>query len=219
MLPQSLLYLTLVLAGPAAAPGEDWELAKRKGELEIYSRRHDGTQLKEVLASGCIDVPPWVCKNVVDDVESFPEFMPYTVDSRIVARDGEDLIVYQRLDAPMIADRDWVMRTRNESRRREDGVIEYKKTWRSAEGHGPEPSEGVVRILVNQGCWIFEPRAKGEGTRVTYRVFTDPGGRIPNWMVNRANTKAIPKLFAAVAERALERQYWERRPALPETAE
>jgi len=44
----------------------------------------------------------------------------------------------------------------------------------------------------------MEPLDGGKRTRATYALFTDPGGSIPSFIANKANTTALPDLFAAV---------------------
>ena len=46
--------------------------------------------------------------------------------------------------------------------------------------------------------WKLESRDNGTQTFVTYYLFTDPGGAIPGWVANRANTTAVPNVLLAV---------------------
>jgi carbon monoxide dehydrogenase subunit G len=43
---------------------------------------------------------------------------------------------------------------------------------------------------VNVGDWTFTP--EGDKTRVRYRICTDAGGRIPQWMGEFAATRTLP---------------------------
>src|SRR5207248_1626668 len=59
-----------------------------------------------------------------------------------------------------------------------------------------------VRLKVNTGSWTFEPLGSGKRSLAIYQLLTDPGGSIPKFMANRANTTALPELFARVRKRA-----------------
>ena len=39
-------------------------------------------------------------------------------------------------------------------------------------------------------------------THLTYWLYTDPGGSIPNWIANKANTISLPDVMRAIAKRA-----------------
>ena len=57
-------------------------------------------------------------------------------------------------------------------------------------------------VGVNEGSWTLEALDGGRRTRATYYLYTDPGGSIPKWIANKANTMALPDLFEAIRKRA-----------------
>ena len=59
-----------------------------------------------------------------------------------------------------------------------------------------------MRLTRISGSWTLEPLEGGRRTRAVYRLLTDPGGSIPGFIANRANTSALPRLFAQVRKRA-----------------
>ncbi len=199
------LTATLLTATATQAASDGWEVASKKGGLTISSRSKAGTDVKEVKAVGSFDAPPWVVKNVVDDVAHYKDFMPYTMESTVFAKRAGSQDCYQLLKMPFISDRDYVIRVRDQSKVGPDGKVVYKNAWSPTTG-GPPVKEGVVRLAINEGYWQLE-EAEGGKTKATYYVYTDPGGSLPSWAVNAANTQAIPELFAAVAERAKDPQY------------
>ena len=74
-------------------------------------------------------------------------------------------------------------------------------TW-TVSTEGPAESDKAVRLKVNDGSWTLEPLDGGKRTRATYYLYTDPGGSIPSWIANKANTMALPDLFEAIRKRA-----------------
>ena len=50
--------------------------------------------------------------------------------------------------------------------------------------------------------FTLEPLDGGTRTRATYTLCADPGGSIPAFIANSANSSALPELFAAVRRRA-----------------
>jgi len=193
-----------------ATGGNGWVEVSKKPGLVIYSREKKDSAVKEYKATGDIAAPTWVVRNVIDDVENYAHFMPYVTESIVLAKEGESLVTYQRFTAPMVSDRDYILRIQFESKPGTAGGTVYCNKWKATTGYGPEEKHGVIRVKVNEGYWLLEPT--GETTRATYMIFTDPGGAIPAMVINYGNKNAIPKLFAAVQKQSAEKKYHEKKP-------
>jgi hypothetical protein len=48
-------------------------------------------------------------------------------------------------------------------------------------------------------------REGGQKTEATYYVYTDPGGSIPKWIANKANSTAVPDVFKAIRKTTAKR--------------
>lgn len=212
--PAFALALLLLLPAPFAHAEAAWEEASKSDRVVIYKRERPGTSFKEVKAVGVINAPSWVVKNVIDDKGRYKEFMPYTKASDVIKKERDVIITYQRLDTPIISNRDYTIRVKDESRRLPDGRIVYKSAWSSANHLGPKEKDGVVRVKVNEGYWLLEEQGPN-ATKATYYLFTDPGGNLPAFIVNSANSTAIPDLFKAVEGQAQGERYRKVRPQLP----
>ena len=69
----------------------------------------------------------------------------------------------------------------------------------------PEKKD-VVRVRVNDGYWLLEPREDGKKTFATYYVYTVPGGSIPTFIINQANGMAVPKVFESIKKTVIDRR-------------
>ena len=58
---------------------------------------------------------------VIDDVESYSKFMPYTAECRVLKRERNSVLAYQRISAPLTSDRDYTVRVRTSSKPVEGG--------------------------------------------------------------------------------------------------
>lgn len=197
----------------AAAGGSSWERKEFDCErprscddgscceygLAVYTREKPGLDLKEVKAVGQVDAPPERVFEVVTDYEHQVGNMPYVQDQAVFSRTEKDVTFWAVADFPLVSRRDWVLKTRLE-RDLPGGV--YRAEWEPAQVDGAPAPDGVVRIKVNSGSWTMEPIDGGKRTLATYQLLTDPGGSIPRFVANRANTKALPELFASVRRRA-----------------
>jgi hypothetical protein len=210
------LVVTASLLAPALTGSEEgWTLAAKTNGIVVENRAHEGSEVKEGRAVGIIDAPPWVVKNVVDDVEHYSEFMPYTKESRIISRGPGFVVVYQRINPPFVANRDYILRISDKTHRNADGRVVYEQEWTRVKGEGPAPIDGVVRMEVNSGHWVLEELDGGARTRASYWVYTVPGGNIPSWLVNATNTTAVSELYGAVRKAALDPRFRATRPKVP----
>src|SRR6266550_5431228 len=126
-------------------PNEGWKLAAPTKQVAIYSRPHPDSHLKEFKAIGAIDASTRVVHAVLDDFVNYPNFMPYTVECRMVKREADSIVGYQRLSPKIVADRDYTLRVWTKSWPAADGLV-FLIRWAPANELGPPEKKGVVRV-------------------------------------------------------------------------
>jgi hypothetical protein len=186
-------------------PSEGWKLASGNKDVAIYSRAHTGSQLKEFRAIGSIDAPTSAVHAVLDDFANYPNFMPYTLECRLLKRESDSIIAYQRLSPKICEDRDYTLRVWKKSWPGSEGFT-YLDQWKPANDLGPAEKKGVIRVKINEGGWLLEPQGPIK-TRATYSVYTDTGGLIPAFIANYASRTGISKLFEAVRKQVKDPKY------------
>ena len=182
-----------------------WQLAKQVNGVTIYSRPHAGSKLKEFKAIGEIDAGSKTVHNVIDDVEAYSNFMPYTKECRVLKKEDNSIITYQRLSPKIVSDRDYTIRIQKKSWPAENGLA-YSNRWEAANEEGPPEQPGVFRVKLCEGSWLLEP-AGANKTRATYFVFTDSGITVPVFRANTISETGITKLFVAVRKQAKDPKY------------
>jgi Polyketide cyclase / dehydrase and lipid transport len=208
----SLKLVAVFLSGSvlsifAAEPGQndDWKLVKQTSGVTIYSRPHPASKLKEFKAVSEIDATTETVHKVIDDVEAYTSFMPYTAECRVIERDRDSILTYQRVSPKIVSDRDYTLRIEKRSWPVENGLA-YLNRWEPANEHGPAEKPGIFRVKVCQGSWLLEPASERK-TRATYSVFTDSGIVGPAFLANAISTTGISKLFAAVRKQVKDPKY------------
>lgn len=186
-------------------PNDGWKLATKAKDVTIYSRIRAGSSLKEFKAVGGIDASSRAVSAVIDDFENYPSFMPYATECRVIKRDGDSIIGYQRLSPKICGDRDYTLRVSKKSWPADGGVV-YSSRWSPANELGPPEKKGVVRVKTCEGGWLLEPDGASK-TRATYSVYTDTGGAIPAFLANHASQIGIGRLFAAVRKQVKDPKY------------
>ena len=206
-----LVFLTAIglLASTASASDksdeEQWCLTSESGAIKLYSRVRPGSDLKEFKAVGTIEASTSAVHNVINDVEGYAKFMPFTAECRILKQEGNSLYTYQRISPKVVSDRDYTLRVEQTSWPGEAGLV-YLNKWEPANETGPPEKKGVLRVKMCTGQWLLEPESV-EKTRATYSIYTDTGGALPAFIANAANGIGIRKIFAAVRHQVKDPKY------------
>lgn len=186
-------------------PADGWTQDSAGKDVVIHSRPRAGSSVKEFRAVGTIDAAPAAVFAVLDDSEAYPSFMPYTSECRVLKRDKDTVLAYQRLELPVVSDRDYTLRSKHQRWQGPDGPI-YWIRWEPANEQGPAEKPGVQRVNVCEGGWLLEPTEAG-GTRAIYTIYTDSGGTIPPMLANNGSRVAIRKVFDAIRKQVKEPKY------------
>ncbi len=150
-------------------------------------------------AEGRFAAPPEIVQQTLLDYDHQVGKLDRLEKSRILDRGDHWLIVYQRLDLPVIDDRDFNLKvTWGET----DGVrwIRWRTTPR---GIGPQP--GVVRVTDHSGSWQLAPISDGQLTRARFQVRMDVAGLVPKWMARSGAGDEVPEVFMSVRRLLVER--------------
>ena len=194
--------LLVVLCG---APETAWKQVARDDGITVMARTPEGTSVAEVKATALVEAPADAVWRVIRDYGNYVKTMPYTQESRVLSseQEGKVTVFYCLVNAPMVAQRDFIIRILDESDWK-DGQGYLKATWTSSHQSAPE-REGIVRVKLDTGSWVLEPREGGTKTFVTYSLLTDPGGSLPGWVADTANKKSVPDVLRAVRKYATAR--------------
>ncbi len=180
------LVAFLLLAGTLQSEGF-YPIEERQG-IKVF--RRDAGRGIELGAEGNFPAPPERVLAVLLDYPNHTHWVRGLKESRVVGRGDHWLDVYQRLDLPVIDDRDFTLHV---TWGEHDGV-----TWlrfHAANERGPEPQKGAVRVPLHDGEWQLEPIDGGKGTHAVYHFHLDLAGSFPAWMGRGKAGKDMPNLF------------------------
>jgi hypothetical protein len=186
----------LPLLAVTMAPG--YKHVGGKAGVEVY--RQMQSPVIELLAEGEIDAPPSAVRDVLIDYPNARKTSEHVAESRILTGGQRQLTVYQRLNLPVIADRDFTLRAAWGER----GELTWVR-FSVDNTTGPSPRDGVVRLQTLNGSWDLRPARGGAATHAVYHVQIDLGGSVPMWMVSGGAAKDLPKLFENVQKQAHQR--------------
>jgi len=183
----------LASAPPPASslPGEGFALIGEDKGVKVYRReKRPGIEL---AAEADIAATPERVRRVLIDYPSHQRWQKHLKENRVLARGDGFLDVYQRLDLPLIDDRDFTLHVTWGD---EGGLLWMR--FAAANERGPAPVKGVVRVTQHEGGWRLEPTGRGTGTHAVYRFYLDLAGSFPAWMGKGQATSDLPELFVNI---------------------
>lgn len=186
---------------PAVAAQIPWTLELRNDDPEVgyvvYKRIPPGSSYAAYRLEGEIAAAPEVVSRAARAGMLDPEETQSAMTKEIISNEGDVVIVYSFIDMPpFITDRDIVTRSEHVF---DPETRTHRLEWHSTD-QGPSPREGVIRVEVSDGAWIFEPLANGR-TGVTYESHTEIAGSIPAWIVNSIMNDTVVESFEGLRAR------------------
>lgn len=184
MLKFPLLYIILILiAGPPAEVSDngEWELAKEKDGIKVYTRKLEDSRIKEFKAESEVETTLSSLVAFMTDIPALPEWVHECQDSEFLEKVSEkELIYYIVIDAPFpFSDRDMIQKM---------SLTQDKKTKELTVSLNNLPDyldekDGRVRMPDARGFWRFTP-TNDDKLKILFQYRNDPGGNLPAWLVN-----------------------------------
>ncbi|CAA6808631.1 MAG: Lipid-binding START domain-containing protein [uncultured Aureispira sp.] len=181
---QHFVLIIILWSIALVSKGQNWDLAKDKNGVKVYTRKVDGWGIKEYKVTMNIKTSPSKIIAALKDVPGRYKWAYNSIEIREIERPNrEEVAIYNKVDAPWpVADR--------------DNITRFKFSYPSAtltrvdmtviKSHAKAPVyEGIVRIERLKGHWLI--RDKGNGwTEITQQCVAEPGGSLPDWLANSA---------------------------------
>lgn len=197
-----LTAILTVISSLGAASASPWETVV-EGDLTVKKRSVAGSAVREYLVETVMDAKVGDIEEALCDATRFPAFMPHVAETRILETASRTERVYTRVEPPVGGSRDYVAEVVVLERASEDGTGTFRQKWHALPDAVPE-RDGVKRIRVNEGSWHISSTAEGH-SKVVYRFRVDPGGWVPEFVIDLANRKTIPETLRAVEQEAKRR--------------
>ncbi|EGR0198660.1 TPA: START domain-containing protein [Vibrio alginolyticus] len=199
----ALTLATLISAGTDASANENWQFESDKNGITIYSREHsDG--LVEIRARMFTPTSYGAFLTLLEDSDNIPNWIDNASHSRVLNQiSATENIVYTQFKAP------WPARNRD--------MVTYSKYWvdelgftieiKSAPDSYLAEQNGYVRIRSVDATWELQ-KLTNDTTLVEYKAFADPGGLLPNWLINKLSKESAWATFSNLRKELPEYQQY-----------
>jgi len=196
---------------PSAFPGIAWAqkpppkiVLPRPGFEEIGQERgvtvyqNDSADLIWIAAIGRLPASPEQVQAALLDYEHQVGRIGRVSEVNVLSREPGAVDVYERLNLPVISDRDFTLRVTHGN----EGARRWIAYW-AVTDRGPKPRDGIVRVTRSRGVWDLAPVPGGKGTIVRYEMRIDLAGDVPLWMVRSGAGDEIPTLYSQICKLAV----------------
>lgn len=160
---------------------ENWKLQKDKNGIKVYTKNHGMSSLKASKAEMTMETSVERVSEVLRDIPNYVNWTPKTETAKMLEVNSDnDFYYYSVIKAPMVSNRDLVAHVQIGETIDDVTIINMK----GVANHIPE-KEDLVRMPQYNGKYILKDL--GDGTmHITLEYSSDPGGKLPDWLVNTA---------------------------------
>ncbi|MEO1437001.1 MAG: START domain-containing protein [Bacteroidota bacterium] len=155
----------------------EWSLKKDKNGVKVFTRKVEGYSLKEYKALAFIKTDVKSLEALILDPSTWLSWQHNCQEAKMVEQSGNSYIAYNVTKAPVVKDRDMVVKM--DVVRLRDNRTKINMT---AVNDKVAEKDGLVRIKYLKGYWLLTPQ--NGGVEVLQQVHADPGGKIPDWVAN-----------------------------------
>lgn len=159
----------------------DWIFKNEKSGVKVYYRKTSDVYELKLITSIKSSLSGLIL--LLSEVENYPKWGYKVAESKQLAEtSATESVYYSKLDFPWpLDDRDIVMRNHIQQDPTTGKIVASSV---AVPAYTPE-KVGVVRIQNAKTTWTIVP-GTGGWLYVEYYIYSDPGGSLPDWLVNMA---------------------------------
>lgn len=184
-----LHYVTCLLLACGAfiyADGKaEFALEKDKNGVKVFTRKIEGSALKEFKGITSIKTSLTSLVALMDDTAAYTQWLYNVTEAKLIQKiNYNERVTYTVIHAPWpVSDRDTVTYSKIVQDPKSKTITIHLK----GQPDKMPPQGGKVRVPALKGFWQFIPNKNGYVT-VIYQVHSEPGGSIPDAIANSTTT-------------------------------
>ncbi|MFL2982780.1 MAG: hypothetical protein ACJZ12_00130 [Candidatus Neomarinimicrobiota bacterium] len=188
---------------------EGWDLINKDGDIAISTKSIRDMNLAAYMVKKKTTIPSDIIQDIVMDVRNYDEY--FNKNQSFVFRQlnkGHDWVEghhYLPINIPLIKDREYFFRVHSNGYSLVDttSIVHWYLT-KSAENKGAELNRDTIYLDYGAGLWMAEYLNKNNYI-LSYRLYIDPGGSIPDFAIELMNKANIMNIFQNVIAEASSR--------------
>ena len=168
--------------------------------ISISIKEISSSNLNAIKVEKIVDLEPELITKTIMDVENYDGILSNnnSLQSRVIRRSTTGLIGYQhiKIDIPLFDDREYFFQMNH------SGFGDYDSNtlchWVLLDANPINDINGVIKgatyLSFGAGIWKAEATSSNK-YKISYRLYIDPGGSIPNFLIDMINKQSIVGLF------------------------
>ena len=191
---------------------ENWITVAKKGEVILSTKSIKNMSLVAFMARQKTNIPSKIIQDIVMDVKNYGqyfnsagEFIFNEVRRYSGAVEGYHLFP---VDLLFMKDREYFFRVHSGGYDKEDNVsiVHWYLIDEPEKVQTQNTSKDAIYLNYGAGLWMAEHNDDGE-YMLSYRLYLDPGGSIPDFAIELLNKMSIVNVFNDVLSEASRRNY------------
>ena len=191
---------------------DNWTSVAKKGEVTLSTKSIKDMSLVAFMAKQKTNIPSKIIQDIVMDVKNYGqyfnsagEFVFSEVRRYSGAVEGYHLLP---VDLPFMKDREYFFRVHTGGYNIEDNVsiVHWYLIDKPEKVQTQNTSKDAIYLDYGAGLWMAERADDGE-YMLSYRLYLDPGGSIPDFAIELLNKMSIVNVFNDVLSEASRRNY------------
>ena len=191
---------------------ENWTSVAKKGEVTLSTKSLKNMSLDAFMAKQKTNIPSKIIQDIVMDVKNYGqyfrsagEFVFNEVKKFSGVVEGYHLLP---VDLPFMKDREYFFRVHSGGYDKEDNVsiVHWYLIDEPEKVQTQNTSKDAIYLNYGAGLWMAEHNDDGE-YMLSYRLYLDPGGSIPDFAIELLNKMSIVNVFNDVLSEASRRTY------------
>ena len=186
-----------------------WKYWESVEEYSVSTKIIPDQDLVAVSVSGTSSIQPEIIQRIVYDIASYPRVLKSSPDiiSKEITHERGMKVGYQYLaiDFPFFSDRHYLFEIKKPNL--EDGQNPLLIRWELIDqmekysNYFVPCEDGCVYLDLGVGIWKVSAMDDGR-YQYSYRLFMDPGGTIPNFIIDQINSLSVVNIFSDVMNEA-----------------
>ena len=184
---------------------DNWEVYDSSSSNLISTKKIPGKDLFAVMVEKELNLPKDVLKDVIMDIKNYNQFLKSSASmvSDEINRTSEYVDGYQFIPIrlPFFDNREYLFRIYPNGFKEDDSLsIVHWHLLRDQDRSLAKNSSNATYLNNGAGLWVAKNGADNK-TSFSYRIYIDPGGSLPNFLIDLINKTSVVNVFKdAIAE-------------------
>ena len=193
---------------------ENWTSVAKKGEVTLSTKSIKDMSLVAFMAKQKTNIPSKIIQDIVMDVKNYGQYFNSAGEFVFneVKKFSGVVEGYHHLpvDLPFMKDREYFFRVHAGGYNMEDNVsiVHWYLIDKPEKVQTQNTSKDAIYLDYGAGLWMAERADDGE-YMLSYRLYLDPGGSIPDFAIELLNKMSVVNVFNDVLSEASRRNYTE----------